>query len=528
VALVRNPETGQLEDDGTPAVDPALGVASPELASAAPPPEPAPAAPAPELATPDATTAAEAPDEVLPPPNPAVPVVPGAQPGLGVAQQTLTAPTVTTTRKIVTPDMAAADTRVTAATKAEQDALAEERKNALEAARLKGNELRLEATRKEQEARDAKAAMEDAQRRRAEVEAQATRDQTAYQAEASRNRAGFWQDPKEGAGNTASKLLWGLSLMFGAGAVRYGQPSAGAQLLDKTLDDWKGDRQRELDRLGKQAAQSGGRLAEFWQQYGQEYQAKKALKDAAGYAQVASEIRQNVTDRQNLLTAEAKTDALKKAADLEAKAAADRQRVVDARVGSQEVKQGGQVTTLKVPTVPKGKQAAADKDRAETLLDLDGKVVGKALTPTEGAKIRAGHASTNALIDSINDLRAFTAKHGTTNLSPSLNQERDILVGRTTGYLTQAYQTGTLQDAEFKRYSGILGGKWYQSGEGAAKALGLIENGARSGYTRQLNSQGVKAPGSSPAPAEGVRQTRRIGGQLVSGRLLPNGSFAAD
>lgn len=528
MALVRNPETGQLEDDGTPAIDPALGVASPELASAAPPPEPAPAAPVtpetPETAAPASPEADE--EAVLPPVNPAVPAVPGAQPGLGVAQQTLTAPTVTTTRKIVTPDMAAADTRVAAATRAEQDALAEERKNALEAARLKGNELRLEANRKEQEAQEASRALEDANRRRAEVEAQATRDQAAYQTEASRNRAGFWQDPKDGAGNTASKLLWGLSLMFGAGAVRYGQPSAGAQLLDKALDDWKGDRQRELDRLGKQAAQSGGRLAEFWQQYGQEYQAKKALKDAAGYAQVASEIRQNVTDRQNLLTAEAKADALKKAADLEAKAAADRQRVVDARVGSQEVKQGGLVTTLKVPTSPKGTQAAADKDRAETIFDLDGKVVGKALTPAEGAKIRDAHASARSLISAANDLQEFLKKNGTTSItSPQAAQQREILKGKLIAYVTQTYETKTLQDQEFRRYSDMLSGKAWQSGDSAAKALDVLKAQAADGYNKKTESQGVK---TAPAAAQGVRQTRRIRGQTVPGVLMPDGSFHAD
>lgn len=538
MALVRNPETGQLEDDGAPAVDPALGFPSPELTDAGTPPAP-PASPVPDAppAADPAAAAAETPDEVLPPPNPAVPVIPGAQPGLGLAQQVLTAPTVTTTTKLVTPDMKATDARVAAATKGQQDALDQERKNSLEAARIKGNELSLEATRKEHEAQEASRSLAEANRRRADIEAQAARDQASYQAEAARNRAGFFRDPESG-GTVAAKIGWGLSLLFGAAAARYGQPNTGGQLLDKALDDWKGDRQRELDRLGKQAAQSGGRLAEFWQQYGAEYQAKKALKDAAGYAQVASEIRQSVADRQNLLTAQAKAEALQKAADLEAKAAADRQRVVDARVGSQEVRQGGQVTTLKVPTPPKGAQAAADKDRAETLLDLDGKVVGKALTPTEGAKIRDAHASARSLISAANDLQSFLRKNGTTSItSPQATQQREILKGKLIAYVTQTYETKTLQDHEFERYSNMLSGKAWQSGDSAAKALEVLKNQAADGYNKKIESQGVKLPGSAVpwgkpgggAAASGVRQTRTLkNGQTVTGVLRPDGAFEVD
>jgi hypothetical protein len=464
-------------------------------------------------------------EAVLPPPSPTVPAVKGAIPGLGVASQTLTAPSVTTTSKVITPEVKQADKDVAAAVTEKKKALDAEAKNAAEEARIKGAELQIEADRKQREADDARLAMQDAQRRKDEVAIQAKRDQDALQTEAARNHNGFFADKAEGGGNTGSKILWALSLAFGAGAVRYGQDSAGERLLDKAMDDWTQRRQHEVDRLGKVAAASGAAYQNFWANYGAEYQAQKLLKDAAGYAQVASQMRQLVADRGALMTAQAKADALAKSSTYDEKAAQDRQRAVDARIATRESRSGGQVTTLKVPTVPKADKVAADKDRSETLLDLNGNVVGKALTPVEGEKIRASHASVNSLAETATQLKQFVLKHGTV-VTGSLAQDRDRLVSRLAGFLTQANQTGTLQQGEYERYSGILAGKWYQevNREGAAKVMDGIVGDARSNYNNQLRSQAIKLPDANPAAGASGGGVRK----LVNGKpamVYPDGTF---
>lgn len=535
MAIRYNPTNGQYEDDDTPPIDPSLGTLSPGLADAITPPAPAvpvPEVPEPTAGAPEEAAAPSAPDaeDEATLPVASTPAIPGAAPGLGVASQTFTAPSVTTTSKVITPDIVRADKDVADAVKRRKAAFDQEEKNALERARLEGEQLKLEATRKENEATEARRAIEDANRRRAELEAQAARDQQGYQAQASKNAAGFFKDKSDqGGGNFATRLLWGMSLFFGAKAVKDGGENQGARLLDQTLSDWSQANQRELDRLGKQAERSGGRLGSFWADYAAEYQAQKALKDAAGYAHVAAQLRQLVADRQQLLSAEAKTAALSKAAAYDEQAAQDRQRAVDARASTRTQNSGGQVTTLKVPTLPKASTAAADKARAETLLDLEGNVVGRALTPEEGKKLREAQAATNGFLGTIGDLKDFTAKNGTRLLDPSLIQKRDLLVGQATAFLTQAFQTGTLQDKEFGRYKDMLSGSWLQDPKGASKGLDTLSSGMRNVYNAKLASQGVRVAGAAaPAAAAGVRQTRRIGGQLVNGVLLPNGSFQAD
>ena len=512
-----NPQTGQLEDDGAAAVDPSLGTLATPLG------EPDQAAP--ELAPEDPTTpvtptTAPVVDEAtLPPPPAGQSAVPGAVPGLGVASQTINRATVT--GKIVSPQMRAADADVATGVQQGREALAQESKNAVERARIEGQSLEIERTRKEEESVRARDALAEAARRKADIEAQAKSDQAALQAEAAKNQRGFF-----GEAGTASKVLWGMSLLFGAGAVRYGKDSAGERLLDKAMDDWTADRQRNLDRLGKQAERSGGRLANFWTEYQAEYQAQKSLKDAAGYAHVADQMRSMVTAQQKLLTAEATQKILTKSAEYDQKAATERQRVVESRAATST--SGGGNVTLKAPVDPKAKGAAsaqiqANKDRAETLLDLEGNVVGKALSPQEGAKLREGQAATNGLIGVIKKLQDFSRKNGTGPFGPTKGNEQDLLTGSGSSFLTAAFQSGVLNDKEYARYSAMLKGSWLQSGENAAKTLDVLSGSMRDTYNAKIRSQGVKMAAGKPAAPSAGGQHKIVNGKPAM--VYPDGTY---
>jgi hypothetical protein len=318
--------------------------------------------------------------------------------------------------------------------------------------------------------------------------------------------------------------------MFGAIAQLGGaDENPGQKLLDKAMHDWTSERDKKLLRLQQAAEKSSGLQRTFWRDWGDEYKARKELQDAAAYLTVADQIDAMGVKMRALIPATAAAANAAKAADYRQRAAEKRQGVVDQRASRFTN------TNTTVSTEQSGLTAAqiaqTDKARAETLLDLDGNVVGRALSKEEGEKVRKGHAAATAFIDAIDRLKGFNGKNGTRLISPDLIQQRDLLTGEATSYLTQAFQTGTLQDSEFKRYSKLLQGGWLQSGEGANNGLSGLQQGVRNAYGSQLRSQGVKV-GEQPATAGGgggqgdiVEVRNKKTGQIVKARRGADGQL---
>lgn len=475
------------------------------------------------------------PAPVVPTPTPSVPITTGVAPpkgaiqGLDVMQQTITGPS--TSGKVVSPAMRAADASVAGADQEQHAAIATEEKNNLLKASIEGQQLEIDHANKVREAEDARKELERRQAHQLQLQAKVDNDVAREQDEYRRNQRGFFNDPENG-GTYASRILWGLSLAFSSAAMAYGDNSAvGFRLLDKSMEDWSRKREQSLNFMSKKAQQSGGLLADWIEKYGPQAENTLKLKQAAAYAGVADQIRDMVAKRQTLMSNEAKVSALTKAAEYDQKAALHKQQVMDSRAATYN--SGSSSTTMIDASLKSaGKDnAAADKARAETLLDLAGNPVGRAMTPVEGEKIRAAQAATNGITDTLHRLQDFTRKNGTRLIDPDKVQQRDQLVAEATSYLTVALQTGTLNGGEFERYKKVLSGSWLQSGEGAANGLNTIAEGMKNGYMAKLASQGVgKAPAQeAPVPRAGMKQTRKLkDGTTVTGTLRSDGSFEVD
>lgn len=513
MAVKFNPATGQTEDDGAsstpglydqvastvstifPPAGLAMQIAPAVLEEGTPPaPDPLPA-PAPSVS----------PSPAAPAPAPAAaPAIEPAKP----AEPTLTKESSTTTKSttgtVVSPEMRAADKEVASADAQGEKALALEAANRTKQAEIDQAKLDVEATLAKQRAKNAAAAEVEANRRKAEIDAKAKADQDAYQGAAAAGDKGFW-----GSQNTPSRIAWGLSMLFGGAAHGAGaENNPGAQLLDKTMADWTAERDKKLARLEREAAKSSGLQRTFWQDYGAEYKARKELQDAAAYTTVADKIDAMNEKMKTLLPAQALATNAAKAADYRQRAAEKRQAVVDQRASKFTQ------TTTDVDTTTTGltpaQAAQADKARAETLLDLNGNVVGRALSKEEGEKIRAGQAATNSLTDVLAKLRAFNQAKGTTPGSAVLGKvgiettdfkNRDTLMTQAAGYMTKMYETGVLNEGEYRRYVAILKPSLFQGAKGANESLDLITEGSVNGYNRRLGSQAVKPAASAPGGA---------------------------
>jgi hypothetical protein len=528
MALKFNPATGQTEDD-SPGL---LGQVADVVGTIAPPlgaamklapmmlDEGTPAAPEPTAAPPPAPMPAAPPmAPAAPSPTTAIPT-PHAPPATETLSKDSSTSTRSTTGTVVSPEMRAADKDVKAATDQGAKALELEATNRLKQAEIDQAKQEIEATAQRKMREHALNAEKEANARKVDIDAQAKRDQDAYQVAAAAGDKGFW-----GSQDVVTKKQWALSLMFGNIAGALGAENTGQRLLDKTMHDWTTERDKKLARLERQAEQSGGLQQTFWREYGAEYKERSKLQEGAAYASAGDQIDALGAKMKNLIPAQAAATNAAKAAEYWQKAATLRQAVVDSRASRFTN------STTDVSTTTTGMTAAqiaqADKTRSETLLDLDGNVVGRALSKEEGEKIRKGHAAATAFVDTIDRLKAFNSKNGTRIISPDLIQQRDLLTGEATSYLTQAFQTGTLQDAEFKRYSKLLQGGWLQSGDGANTGLSGLQQGVRNAYGSQLRSQGVKV-GEQPAGAGGgdiVEVRNKKTGQIVKARRGPDGQL---
>jgi hypothetical protein len=535
MALKFNTATGQMEDDN--AAGPLATVADldgkppPDLSAVSP-------GPLPEDEPPVALPIPAPPPAPAPAPAaaPAFPVadVPAVTPATPPITKDSSTTTRSTTGVVVSPEMRAADKQVAAADAQGAKALELEGRNRLAQAEIDKAKLEIEATQNRQQAEWTRQREIEATRRKAEIDAQATRHQDRYKAAAAAGDKGFWGDPA-----VPTKQAWALSLMFGNIAEAFGAKNVGRELLDKTMHDWTAERDKKLGRLERDAAKSSGIQQAFWEKWGPEYRARKELQDGAAYAAVADRWEALAQKKGTLLTAAALAENAKGIADYRQRAAEKRQAVVDSRA-SRFASTNTTVSTEQTGQTP-AQIAQADKERQEGLFDLAGNYVGRARRPDEGEKLRAGQAATNALHDSLRRLQAFTAKEGTVvvpGFEVTADKERDTLVATATGHLTTMFQTGVLQDKEYQRYQKMLKPSIVQSTKGAQENLGSLIDLTGEAYNRRVGSQGIKAEhlprtaaGAAPAAGQGggVRKTFKLkDGRTVTGTQLPNGDLQVD
>jgi len=369
MAVKFNPATGQTEDDGqstgpglydhvadavgtifAPAgaamkVAPALleegAPPAPDPTATPPPVTPSPAAPAPTTPAPPATAESpEAASSTLPPEIKTVTKTPEI------------------TRHLTNQEELRADKGVAAATAAGEKVVELENANRLKQAEIDQAKLDVEHRLEKQRAENAAKAEAEATRRKAELDAQAKRDQDAYQAAAAAGDKGFWGDP-----SVPTRNQWALSLMFGNVAEALGGKNVGRELLDKNMAQWTAERDKKLARLERQAEKSGGLAQKFWSDYRPEYEMRKQLQDAAAYTTVADQWEAINEKQKALIPAQAYAQNARGIAEYRQKAAEKRQAVVDQRFGRDQIRSGGTETTVTIgkpaPGAGQGRAATA-------------------------------------------------------------------------------------------------------------------------------------------------------------------------
>lgn len=399
MAVKFNTTTGQTEDDSGPGLlDQVAGVVgsiAPPLGAAI---KLAPMAleegtpPAPEPGTTPAAPAASSP--AAPAPAPAATPAPTteAEPAAVPEVKTVTK-TPEVTRHLTNPEELKADRETKAATDQGAKALELEARNRLKQAEIDQAKQDIEATQKRQEAQRAADNLKAAEARKKDIDAQAQRDQDAYQAAAATGEKGFW-----GSTDVVTKKQWALSLMFGNVASALGAENTGQKLLDKTMHDWTTERDKKLLRLQQAAEKSSGLQRSFWRDWGDEYKARKELQDAAAYATVADQIDAMNVKMRALIPAQAAAANAAKAADYRQRAADKRQAVVEQRFGRDQVRSGGTETTVTTgKPVPGGGQgraataafnAARIAEHAQAALKTIDKLSGAGVRLTEDDLIR--------------------------------------------------------------------------------------------------------------------------------------------
>lgn len=511
---------------------------------------------APTGATPAATPAAPAAPE-----TPAVPPVEAPPPP--EVHTMIKAPEVT--KKIVNKEEIKADQEVAKATADGAAALKLDAANNLAKASIDQDKLDLEATQKKQQAIEAKARLDDANRRKAVIDDDVQAKTAAYQeAAADKN---FWKTPGSGSNDPNdihNRQNWSLSLMFGNIAEGLGGQNPGRKLLDKTMSDWVTERDKNLARLERDADKAGGLQKDFWSRFGEEAKAQKEMQDAAGYLALADKIDAMNVKMKNLIPLQAQAANAKAASDYREKAALQQQGVIDKRFEKDQVKSGGSETTTitgkpvaagsagegkaagvmiqKGTMYEKGKDAlnTVDKARADgiSLNEKDRQRIQQNLKEIEKSKHygltedtigrRLGIIAQSPYEGLSPRKQELAAAHdllsqvGASVTSPSTAAE-EMEHSRQIFDLNAPGQSDHARDAMTDKLRGVVGSAKKLAGKYADRAA----KGAAEELAAAPNRQAPVAPSASPSG--GVRQTRRApDGSLIKGTLMTDGSFHVD
>lgn len=502
MALRLNPQTGQLEDDGT-----GQPMASPQELEQAyqqgPPPAPPQALP-PQM-------------PVAPPPMP--PVAPPRPPPM--IRDTST---TSSTREVPRPEEAALMRRQTAADEA-----------GIGIAGQQGAALQAKSATEAEAAR-----MRSTARQGFEPQTTAVVDQGAadmqkakgiYDAENQRLVAmgdpkGFWETR-----STGQKVAAAIALAMGAigGALTGRGGNAAMDVINHAVET---DYRLQMAKIQQQEKRVS------------------AAKEGVGMArQSAADAREQLELKQaarwNTLGAYAEQKAAEVGTQNAAATAAAIKNAAEEKRNEHLMKwyegQRSKVTSTNTNVSGTGVAGAAQATQT-AIFDLKGNPVGNALRPDEAEKIRAGQAATNSLLATIEDIKRFNGGHNwATRKGPDAQKQAEALTAAGAGYLTTMYQSGVLNQGEFDRYKSFLQPGMLQGSEGANKTLEIVRDGAERAYNNRVRSQGVKLPEAAPqqqGPAGGtpagvsqqfmggarlVTQRSRLTGETRKAWVLPDG-----
>lgn len=250
------------------------------------------------------------------------------------------------TKHVVNKEEIKADQEVAKAVQSGEDALALENTNRLKKAEIDSIQKDIDVGEKKEQQANAQKRLEEANRRKAEIDADAAKKQAAYE-EAAKNKD-FWKvsgDPND-KNDIHNRQNWSMSLLFGSLAVAFGaEENPGRKLMDKTMADWVTERDKTLARLERDATAAGGLKEKFWHTFGEDAKDQKELQDAAGYASVADKVAaKNALEKQQIgPLAFAVNEKL--IAEYRQRATDLRQGVVAKRFDKDQVKSGGSETT---------------------------------------------------------------------------------------------------------------------------------------------------------------------------------------
>jgi hypothetical protein len=379
-----NVATGQLEDDE---VD--TGV--PPLLQ---PPVTPPASAPPPVALPPIATPSPTPPPVTPPIVPAksTPTLPGM--GLPVSSQTVNAATVS--GKITSPQMLASDKEVADAVEQGRQANDKDAANALKQAEIDQHDLDIKIQERRLQGQQAKERADEAARARAALEKRVNEDDQKYRDAAAADPKGFWG--KDGD-EVETRKSWALSLMFGNIAeTLLGDPNAnvGARLLNKTMTEWKQNREANLAQLEKRALASSGLLQTFWREHGAEAKAQKEIQDGAAYDLFADDIEANAVRNRGLIEDKVIAANLQVAAKYRQNAADARSKALELR--AKTLTTGGGSTTY--AAAKPGEAGAGD----ELMVQDSAGNTYQAVSEDDAKKARASKGRLDQAIHKIDDV----------------------------------------------------------------------------------------------------------------------------
>jgi len=148
---------------------------------------------------------------------------------------------------------------------------------------------------------------------------------------------------------------------------------------------------------------------------------------------------------------------------------------------------------------PTGTNAGKDT----TIQDLNGKDIGRAMSPTEAEKVHAARGQALSFIQSANDLKAHLLKYGRDfNDDPAVQAERQALRNVLVGKMSkELMESGVLNGSEFPRNTEIIDTSVRRGGADAAHAVDALAAQAMHGYDSVARGLGRLNEGATPVPA---------------------------
>jgi hypothetical protein len=393
-----------------------------------------------------------------------------------------------TTHHLVNQEEIKADQAVASTVKSGEDAILEENKNRLKQAEIDALKKDIDAGELKEQQENARKRLEDANRRKAAIDADVAKKQAAYE-DAAKDK-NFWKtssDPND-KNDIHNRQNWSMSLLFGNIAVAFGaEENPGRKLMDKAMGDWVTERDKNLARLEREATKAGGLKEKFWQTFGEDAKAQKELQDAAGYASMADKIAEKTEKEKALIGPKAVATNMKAVADYRQISADKRQGVVAQRFNQDHVSSGGGSTTT-ITDRPVSGSKSANNDLL--VYGVGGEPIGQARTPKEAEKVNSANTAFRDLDGVLDALQQSYEKHGVAyNPLSTEYQNQKALKGAATIAYKSAAELGALSGPDMGLVNDAIGGAWV--GKQGAEKLRAARNTMGSSYVAKVDSQGL-------------------------------------